>query len=105
MPGMQLGYSAGYWGSGPPAGTRVVGLVKAGAWAQLAAIPTAWLAPVPDEVSDAQAATLPTAGMTALRSLEVAGLVLARPCERRPCQRAGARRRRSRRTAGPPRRL
>jgi NADPH:quinone reductase-like Zn-dependent oxidoreductase len=65
-------------GSGPPAGTRVVGLVKAGAWAQLAAIPTSWLAPVPDEVSDAQAATLPTAGITALRSLEVAGLVLAK---------------------------
>jgi NADPH:quinone reductase-like Zn-dependent oxidoreductase len=113
-------------GSGPPAGTRVVGLVKAGAWAQLAAIPTSWLAPVPDEVSDAQAATLPTAGMTALRSLEVAGLVLAkrvlvtgatggvgriavqlapaRPCERRPRQRSGARRRHSRRTAAPPRR-
>jgi len=65
-------------GSGPPAGTRVVGLVKGGAWAQLAAIPTSWLAPVPDEVSDAQAATLPTAGLTALRSLEVAGLVLAK---------------------------
>ena len=27
-------------GSGPAAGTRVVGLVKTGAWAQLAAIPT-----------------------------------------------------------------
>jgi NADPH:quinone reductase-like Zn-dependent oxidoreductase len=65
-------------GSGPPVDTRVVGLVRAGAWAQLAAIPTRRLAPIPDEVSDAQAATLPTAGMTALRALEVAGLVLAR---------------------------
>lgn len=65
-------------GSGPPVGTRVVGLVKVGAWAQLAAIPTARLAPIPDEVSDAQAATLPTAGMTALRALEVAGLVLGK---------------------------
>jgi NADPH2:quinone reductase len=65
-------------GSGPAAGTRVVGLVKAGAWAQLAAIPTAMLAAVPDEVSDAQAAALPTAGLTALRALEVAGLVLAK---------------------------
>lgn len=65
-------------GSGPPEGTRVVGLVRAGAWAELAAIPTARLAPVPDGVSDAQAATLPTAGMTALRSLEVAGLVLGK---------------------------
>lgn len=64
-------------GSGPAAGTRVVGLVKRGAWAQFAAIPTSTLAPIPDEVSDAQAATLPTAGLTALRALEVAGLVLA----------------------------
>ncbi len=64
--------------SGPPAATRVVGLVRAGAWAQLAAIPTSTLAPIPDELSDAQAATLPTAGMTALRALEVAGLVLAK---------------------------
>jgi NADPH2:quinone reductase len=33
---------------------------------------------IPEGVSDAQAASLPTAGMTALRSLEVAGLVLAK---------------------------
>ena len=66
-------------GSGPPEGMRVVGLVKAGAWAQLAAIPTSRLAPIPDEVSDVQAAALPTAGVTALRCLEVAGLVLAKP--------------------------
>jgi NADPH:quinone reductase len=65
-------------GSGPPAGTRVVGLVNVGAWAQLAAIPTTVLAAIPDEVSDAQAATLPTAGLTALRALAVAGLVLAK---------------------------
>ena len=65
-------------GSGPPAGTRVVGLVRAGAWAQFAAIPTAVLAPIPDSVSDAQAATLPTAGVTALRAFEVAGLLLAK---------------------------
>src|SRR5262245_31858124 len=60
-------------GGGPPAGARVVGLTRAGAWAELAAIATSLLAPVPDEVSDVQAATLPTAGMTALRALEVAG--------------------------------
>jgi NADPH:quinone reductase-like Zn-dependent oxidoreductase len=65
-------------GSGPAAGTRVVGLVRAGAWARLAAIPTSALAPVPDGVCDAQAATLPTAGMTALRVLAVAGSVLGR---------------------------
>jgi NADPH:quinone reductase-like Zn-dependent oxidoreductase len=65
-------------GSGYPQGTRVVGLVEAGAWAQLAAIATVRLAPIPDGVTDAQAATLPTAGMTALRALEVAGLVLGK---------------------------
>jgi NADPH:quinone reductase len=65
-------------GSGPRQGTRVVGLVDAGAWAQLAAIPTSRLAALPDEISDAQAATLPTAAMTALRALEVAGLAVGK---------------------------
>jgi NADPH2:quinone reductase len=64
--------------TGPAAGVRVVGLVNAGAWAELAAIPTTALAPIPDPVSDAQAATLPTAGMTALRAIEVGGLVLGK---------------------------
>jgi NADPH:quinone reductase-like Zn-dependent oxidoreductase len=65
-------------GSGPAHGTRVVGLVDAGAWAQFAAIPTSRLAAIPDEISDAQAATLPTAGLTALRALDVAGSVLGK---------------------------
>jgi NADPH2:quinone reductase len=65
-------------GSGPAAGTRVVGLVRVGAWAELAAIPTSRLAAIPEAVPDVQAATLPTAGMTALRALEVAGLVLGK---------------------------
>ncbi len=57
---------------------RVVGLVNLGAWAQLAAVPTTRLAAIPGAVSDAQAATLPTAGLTALRALEVAGLMIAK---------------------------
>jgi NADPH:quinone reductase len=65
-------------GSGPPRGTRVVGLVARGAWAQLAAVPTDALCELPDEVSDAQAATLPVAGLTALKALDVAGCVLGR---------------------------
>jgi NADPH:quinone reductase-like Zn-dependent oxidoreductase len=65
-------------GSGPGQGTRVVGLVEAGAWAEFAAISTARLAAIHDVVSDSQAATLPTAGLTALRALEVAGLVLGK---------------------------
>jgi NADPH:quinone reductase len=64
--------------SGPPVGARVVGLANVGAWAQLAAIPTSALAVIPAPVSDAQAATLPTAGMTALRALEIGGLVLGK---------------------------
>jgi NADPH:quinone reductase-like Zn-dependent oxidoreductase len=65
-------------GSGPSAGTRVVGLVRRGAWAELAAVSTSWLAVLPDTVPDAQAATLPSAGLTALRSLEKGGLLLGR---------------------------
>jgi NADPH2:quinone reductase len=65
-------------GTGPPAGTRVASLLRSGAWAELAAIPTARLAPIPAEVSDVRAAALPTAGLTALRSLEVAGFLLAK---------------------------
>ena len=64
-------------GTGPREGTRVVGLGD-GAWAQFAAIPTDRLAAIPDEISDAQAATVPTAGLTALRALEVGGLLLGK---------------------------
>jgi NADPH2:quinone reductase len=65
-------------GSGPAAGARVVGLVGRGAWAQLAAVDTDLLAELPQEVSDVQAATLPVAGLTALKSLDVVGSVLGR---------------------------
>lgn len=65
-------------GSGPAAGTRVVGLVNPGAWAQLAAVPTEVLAPLPVAVSFAQAATLPVAGLTALLALQIGGLPLGR---------------------------
>jgi NADPH:quinone reductase-like Zn-dependent oxidoreductase len=65
-------------GSGPPAGARVVGLVSRGAWAELAAVPTDALAELPEEVSFEQASTLPVAGLTALRGLEVGGFVLGK---------------------------
>lgn len=58
-------------GSGLPEGTRVVGLVNLGAWAEKVAVPTQTLAPLPDAVTDAQAATLPVAGLTALYALEL----------------------------------
>lgn len=67
-------------GSGPPAGTRVVGfMADSGGWAEVVAVPTNALAPLPPAVSFAQAATLPVAGLTALRTLARGGLLLDRP--------------------------
>jgi len=63
-------------GSGPPAGARVVGLVPAGAWAELAAVETDWLAELPAAVSFEQASALPVAGLTALRALELGGFLV-----------------------------
>jgi len=65
-------------GSGPPAGSRVVGLVDRRAWAELVAVPTSWLAVLPDKVGYPEAATLPVAGLTALQALDIAGNVLGR---------------------------
>jgi NADPH:quinone reductase-like Zn-dependent oxidoreductase len=65
-------------GSGPPRGARVVGIVRNGAWAQRVAVATTNLAELPGGVSFAQAATLPVAGVTALRALEICGFVLGK---------------------------
>jgi NADPH:quinone reductase-like Zn-dependent oxidoreductase len=68
-------------GSGPKSGTRVAGLLVAprfGAGAQLVAVATKDLAEIPNEVSFAQAAALPTAGLTALYALERGGSLLNR---------------------------
>jgi NADPH:quinone reductase-like Zn-dependent oxidoreductase len=66
-------------GSGPPAGARVVGLLRSGAWAEVVAVGTDALSVLPNSVSDAQAATLLVAGLTALYALEHGGLVLDEP--------------------------
>ena len=63
-------------GSGPAAGTRVVGFVPSGAWAELVAVPTHAIATLPDLVSFRDAATLPVAGLTALLGLERGGVLL-----------------------------
>src|SRR5712672_563514 len=55
--------------SGPAAGTRVVGLCDQAGWAERAAVPSHRIAPLADDVSFAAAASLPVAGLTALRSL------------------------------------
>ncbi len=65
-------------GTGPKEGTRVVGLLLVGAWAERVAVPTNQLAAIPDDVSFAAASTLPVAGLTALYSLEKGGLLLGR---------------------------
>jgi NADPH:quinone reductase len=56
-------------GSGPPAGARVVALTDELGWAQRVAVPRHRMAALPDNVSFSQAATLPVAGLTALRTL------------------------------------
>ena len=67
-------------GTGPQVGSRVAGMPMpdAGAWAEQVAVPANMLARIPDSVTFAQAATLPVAGLTALRALEKGGLLLNR---------------------------
>ena len=68
-------------GSGPPQGARVVGMINApgaGAWAQRAAVDSAWLAQLPEDISFEAASTLPVAGLTALRAIERGGFVLGK---------------------------
>jgi NADPH:quinone reductase len=65
-------------GTGPAAGTRVVGLADQGGWSERVAIPSHRVAPLPDQVSFAQAAALPVAGLTALRALRTGGPLLGR---------------------------
>jgi NADPH:quinone reductase-like Zn-dependent oxidoreductase len=68
-------------GSGPAEGARVVGLARTGAhgaWAELVPIETGLLAELPDTVSFEAASTLPVAGLTAIRALEMAGPLLGR---------------------------
>jgi NADPH:quinone reductase-like Zn-dependent oxidoreductase len=70
-PGDPLGWDfAGTVARGPRTGARVVGLMPdQGAWAEYVSAPDAYLAELPDGVSFEEAATLPVAGLTALRAL------------------------------------
>jgi NADPH:quinone reductase len=56
-------------GSGPKTGARVVALTDNAGWAQRAAVPTHRLAVLADNVQFEEAAALPVAGLTALRTL------------------------------------
>jgi len=62
-------------GSGPPVGTRVVAWVDQAGWAEYVPAPTDRIVPLPDNVATVDAATLPVAGVTALRALRRGGLL------------------------------
>src|SRR3974390_446311 len=51
-------------GSGAKPGTRVVGILPSGAWAERVNCRTHAVAALPDAVGEAEAATLPVAGLT-----------------------------------------
>jgi NADPH:quinone reductase-like Zn-dependent oxidoreductase len=65
-------------GSGPPVGTRVVAYPEWEGWAERISVPMNWVAPIPGGVSFEQAATLPVAGLTALRAVRIGGALLGR---------------------------
>ncbi|MBF6176474.1 zinc-binding dehydrogenase [Nocardia blacklockiae] len=65
-------------GSGPAVGERVITFGWHGGWAELRAVDTGELAVLPDEVEHGAAATLPVAGVTALRAVRRLGPVLGR---------------------------
>jgi len=60
-------------GASPPNGTRVVGWVNGGGWAERTAVRSDHLAPIPKEMGFEVAATLPVAGLTAVGTLELGG--------------------------------
>jgi NADPH:quinone reductase-like Zn-dependent oxidoreductase len=63
-------------GGGPPVGSRVVAAVDQGGWADRVPASTSRVAVLPENVSFAAGATLPVAGLTALRTLRAAGPLL-----------------------------
>jgi NADPH2:quinone reductase len=65
-------------GKGPPVGARVVALVDDFGWAARAAVPSHRMAVLAENVSFSQAATLPVAGLTALRTLRHGGPLVGR---------------------------
>src|SRR5207237_8287659 len=65
-------------GSGPRTGARVIGLLPNGAWAERVAVPARYVAPIPDALSFAAAATVPVAGLTPLAALAHGGSLLKR---------------------------
>ena len=78
-PGQDIaGVVAATTDGGPPVGTRVVALVDQAGWAERVAARASRVAVLPDAVSFAAAATLPVAGLTALRALRLGGMLLGK---------------------------
>jgi len=65
-------------GTGPKEGTRVVAIMDWHGWAERAAVPAHRLAPLPEKVGFGEAAALPVAGLTALRTLRHGAPLLGR---------------------------
>lgn len=65
-------------GTGPAVGTRVVGHPPSRGWAERVAVPVRQLASIPPSVDVTAAASLPLAGLTALRLLRVVGPLAGR---------------------------
>jgi NADPH:quinone reductase len=65
-------------GNSPQPGTRVFGFVLQGAWAKYVVVHAGQLAEIPPDVTIAQAAALPVAGVTAMLCLEKAGALIGR---------------------------
>ena len=62
----------------PPAGSRVAGLLAVGSWCELVHVPLGSIAMIPDGVSDAEAACIPLAGLTALHAIRKGGFLLGK---------------------------
>jgi NADPH:quinone reductase-like Zn-dependent oxidoreductase len=65
-------------GHGPPEGARVACLLKAGGWAEFAAVPAGNAAVIPASIELEVAATLPVAALTVVRAFAVAGSVVGK---------------------------
>ncbi|MGH2442807.1 MAG: alcohol dehydrogenase catalytic domain-containing protein, partial [Chloroflexota bacterium] len=59
-------------------GTRVVAILPGGGWAEMVGVPASRLVEIPDGLSFEAASTLPVAGLTALRTLQLGGLLLGK---------------------------